>query len=139
MANATDPVGEAPAVSTRTDTRIDDAMSAAHDCPFGKPTHRFLILAEPRSGSTLLVEALRNSGVAGVPFEYLNPRYVERWAARMGIEGEPPMRLWPCSYWLVRELPDSRRMPPYALVIFATGAPAMAALNRLVCVMMYAV
>jgi LPS sulfotransferase NodH len=67
-------------------------MSAAHDCPFGTPTHRFLILAEPRSGSTLLVEALRNSGVAGVPFEYLNPRYVERWAARMGIEGEPPMR-----------------------------------------------
>jgi LPS sulfotransferase NodH len=34
------------------------------------PTHSYLICATPRSGSTLLCEALKGTGVAGVPEEY---------------------------------------------------------------------
>ena len=36
---------------------------------------------------------------------------------------DPPMRLCVFSYWNCRATPDSQRMPPYALVMFATGAP----------------
>ena len=35
-------------------------------------------------------------------------------------------------------MPEPQRMPPYALVMFATGAPAIAAENMCVCVIMYA-
>jgi trehalose 2-sulfotransferase len=35
-----------------------------------EPTHSYLICATPRSGSTLLCEALKETGVAGVPEEY---------------------------------------------------------------------
>ena len=49
------------------------------------------------------------------------------------------MRLWPDSYWPARAMPVPQRMPPYALVMFATGAPAIAAANMCVCVIMYAV
>ena len=48
------------------------------------------------------------------------------------------MRLCPCSYCIGRATPDSQRMPPYALVMFATGAPRNAAANIGVCVTMYA-
>ncbi len=38
-----------------------------------------MICATPRSGSTLLCEALRNTSLAGNPDEYLGPMHVERW------------------------------------------------------------
>jgi trehalose 2-sulfotransferase len=38
--------------------------------PAPDPTHSYLICATPRSGSTLLCEALKETGVAGVPEEY---------------------------------------------------------------------
>ena len=50
---------------------------------------------------------------------------------------DPPMRLCVCSYWKARASPLCQRMPPYALNMFATGAPVIAALNNGVCVMMY--
>src|SRR4051794_33551393 len=35
-----------------------------------RPTCSYLVCATPRSGSTLLCEALKSTGVAGVPEEY---------------------------------------------------------------------
>ena len=43
------------------------------------PGIHYLICATPRSGSTLLCEALRNTGLAGNPDEYFGPMHVERW------------------------------------------------------------
>jgi LPS sulfotransferase NodH len=39
----------------------------------------YLICATPRSGSSLLCEALRNTGLAGKPDEYFGPMHVSRW------------------------------------------------------------
>ena len=43
------------------------------------PETSYLICATPRSGSTLLCEALRNTGLAGNPDEYFGPMHVSRW------------------------------------------------------------
>lgn len=47
-----------------------------------------MICATPRSGSTLLCEALRNSGLAGNPDEYFGPMHVERWDKKWGTESK---------------------------------------------------
>src|SRR5688572_4396682 len=44
-----------------------------------RPTISYFICATPRSGSTLLCEALRNTGLAGNPDEYFGPMHVKRW------------------------------------------------------------
>lgn len=43
------------------------------------PTLSYFICATPRSGSTLLCEALRNTGLAGNPDEYFGPMHIARW------------------------------------------------------------
>ncbi|MEM7626607.1 MAG: Stf0 family sulfotransferase [Planctomycetota bacterium] len=43
------------------------------------PKQCYFICATPRSGSTLLCEALRLTGLAGRPDEYFGPMHVERW------------------------------------------------------------
>lgn len=42
----------------------------------------YMICATPRSGSTLLCEALRNTGLAGNPDEYFGPMHVKRWTKK---------------------------------------------------------
>ncbi len=44
----------------------------------------YMICATPRSGSTLLCHALRDSGIAGEPDEYFGPMHVSRWQAEWG-------------------------------------------------------
>ena len=44
-----------------------------------------MICATPRSGSTLLCEALRNTGLAGNPDEYF---HVDRWSEKWGTSSE---------------------------------------------------
>jgi LPS sulfotransferase NodH len=44
----------------------------------------YLICAVPRSGSYLLCEGLRNTGVAGRPTEYFSSGYQEYWSPRWG-------------------------------------------------------
>ena len=44
-----------------------------------QPTLSYMICATPRSGSTLLCEALRNTGLAGNPDEYFGPMHIKRW------------------------------------------------------------
>jgi trehalose 2-sulfotransferase len=48
----------------------------------------YLICATPRSGSSLLCEALRNTGLAGNPDEYFGPMHVERWNERWQTHSE---------------------------------------------------
>ena len=43
------------------------------------PSKSYLICATPRSGSTLLCEALRKTRLAGNPDEYFGPMHVSRW------------------------------------------------------------
>ena len=45
----------------------------------------YLICATPRSGSFLLCEAMRNTGVAGSPDEYFYADEESRWAAEWGL------------------------------------------------------
>jgi LPS sulfotransferase NodH len=73
-----------------TKARLADIMSARFDLPEATPAHRHLFVAEPRSGGSLLAEALRSTGQAGVPFEYLNPRLIEAYAERFGRSETAP-------------------------------------------------
>ena len=51
-------------------------------------TISYMICATPRSGSTLLCEALRNTGLAGYPDEYFGPMHVDRWNEKWGTSSE---------------------------------------------------
>ncbi len=46
------------------------------------------------------------------------------------------MRLCVFSYWNSRTMPVPQRMPPYALIMFDTDAPASTARKMFVCVIM---
>ena len=48
----------------------------------------YLICATPRSGSSLLCEALRNNGLAGNPDEYFGPMHVKRWNEHWQTQSE---------------------------------------------------
>jgi LPS sulfotransferase NodH len=48
----------------------------------GAVTRRYAILSAPRSGSTLLGESLRSTGVAGDPIEYLHPNLLRAFLQR---------------------------------------------------------
>jgi LPS sulfotransferase NodH len=88
--NAVMPVFNPDRRRPETQARVADIMSARSDLPEATPAHRFLFVAEPRSGGSLLAEALRSSGQAGVPYEYLNPRLIEAFAARFGRSETAP-------------------------------------------------
>ena len=63
-------------------------MKDSRDFPSGKPTtSRYAILSVPRSGSTLMARALRQTGQAGDPHEYLNPNAISAWST---LQGKPP-------------------------------------------------
>jgi trehalose 2-sulfotransferase len=49
----------------------------------------FFISTTPRTGSSLLSEALEFTGLAGTPREYFEAEYEKDWFARLGIEGDP--------------------------------------------------
>ncbi|MEX0807854.1 MAG: Stf0 family sulfotransferase, partial [Dongiaceae bacterium] len=63
-------------------------MSDKFDRPETKPQRRYLIVGEPRCGGSMLAEALRLTGQAGVPLEYLNRRLIDAYAARTGFTEE---------------------------------------------------
>jgi len=48
----------------------------------------YMICATPRSGSTLLCEALRHTGFAGNPDEYFGPMHVARWQEKWQAHSE---------------------------------------------------
>lgn len=79
------------------------------------PKVSYLICATPRSGSTLLCEALKNTGLAGNPDEYFGPMHVSRWNEKWQTSdnkeylqhvlehGSSPNQVWGCKvmrvYW----------------------------------------
>ena len=82
---ASEPDPQGPAVRLR----IADAMSARFDLPSVPVRRRYLFVAEPRSGGSFLAEALRATGTAGVPYEYLNRRLIDAYATRFGLAARP--------------------------------------------------
>jgi LPS sulfotransferase NodH len=72
-----------------TQDRVADIMSARLDLPAAEPRRRYLFVAEARSGGSFLAEALRATGTAGVPYEYLNQRLIEAYVARFGLAERP--------------------------------------------------
>jgi len=66
--------------------QIDEVMGPDRDlaCKPGRTRIRYLLCSTPRSGSTMIAGALRGTGVAGDPLEYLNPRLMWGWARRSG-------------------------------------------------------
>lgn len=76
-----------PEYRTRAPAAPYDLASAAHDYPdwSGPPTRTILVCAHPRSGSTLLGEAIYFAGGLGCPLEYFHagfrPSFARRWQA----------------------------------------------------------
>lgn len=66
-----------------------DLTLAAHDYPSreGPPRRSVLICTHPRSGSTLLAEALYFAGGLGCPLEYFHQGFMPGLAARWGTGG----------------------------------------------------
>lgn len=63
-------------------------VAPARDFPSATPVRlKYCILSSPRTGSTLLARALYETGLAGDPLEYLNPRTIEAWRRS---RGRPP-------------------------------------------------
>lgn len=75
-----------PAAGPVSESPYDLALPAADFAPWsGPPRRSLLVCTHPRSGSTLLGEAMRFAGGLGCPLEYLHrgfrPRLAERWRA----------------------------------------------------------
>jgi LPS sulfotransferase NodH len=80
---------EGPSAGIVTPTSFDyDLMGARHDYPTweGPPRRSVVLCTHPRSGSTLLGEAIHQAGGAGMPLEYFHlgfrPRFEQRWGTR---------------------------------------------------------
>lgn len=73
--------------------QMDDVMGPHRDlaCAASVARNRYLICSTPRSGSTALCNILMQSGIAGSPFEYLNPRQMAGWLRRTG--GPPTLEV----------------------------------------------
>jgi LPS sulfotransferase NodH len=57
-------------------------------------TRRYVICATPRTGSTLLASGLAATGVAGQPDEFLNKKFLEPYAQRLGPSPVSPEEYW---------------------------------------------
>jgi trehalose 2-sulfotransferase len=51
-------------------------------------TQSFFICTTPRTGSSLLSEALEFTRLAGTPREFFEAEYEKDWFSRLGIEGD---------------------------------------------------
>jgi trehalose 2-sulfotransferase len=54
----------------------------------GRVDLSYLICATPRTGSSLLIEALESTGVAGKPKEYFDPTFEDHWKRDLGITSD---------------------------------------------------
>ncbi|MBU3694610.1 MAG: hypothetical protein FGM40_07255 [Rhodocyclaceae bacterium] len=68
--------------------KIDWLMSAERDLPprAGAPVCRYLLCSTARCGSNLVSDMLRQTGLAGDPLEYLNPRYFNGECRRFALD-----------------------------------------------------
>jgi LPS sulfotransferase NodH len=58
----------------------EESDTGPHECRF-----RYFLCSCPRSGSSMVATALRETGYAGVPHEYLNPNFVKAFARRQNV------------------------------------------------------
>lgn len=73
--------------------KIDHLMSPARDCGTdgNGASYRYLLCSTARCGSNLVSDMLQQTGLAGDPMEYLNPRYMagylrsKGWAPTSGV------------------------------------------------------
>jgi LPS sulfotransferase NodH len=86
-----DSAGVTEAPSADPASKPYDLATAEHDYPArdGPPLHTILICTHPRSGSTLLGEALYFAGGLGCPLEYFHAGFRPALAARWGCAGLP--------------------------------------------------
>lgn len=64
-------------------------VDGGNDLSARQPTLMYLVLATPRSGSTMLCSALTASGIAGEPREFLHPNRVDPYVAEKGYWSIP--------------------------------------------------
>lgn len=124
-------------VSAPDDRRMYDLATTAHDYPpwDGPPRRTILICTHPRSGSTLLGEAIHAAGGLGCPLEYFHRGFrppIERQWGVCGIEAfagavqrlrtDPSGTLSVKLFW--RDVEDmARELDPVRFAALETGLP----------------
>lgn len=75
--------------------KVDYLMSDALDCPEPAAgcSSRYLICSTARCGSNLVCDLLAQTRMAGVPMEYLNPRYVAGYLRSQGLDSSASLNL----------------------------------------------
>lgn len=73
-----------PRADPATMKMLHDFLAPENDLPATPVRMRYLIVSQARTGGTFLCEALRRSGHAGLPFEYLNPAALKIIVRRIG-------------------------------------------------------
>ena len=68
---------------------LDPRNGPAWDLAGGEPRRTYVVLATPRTGSTLLCRTLWDTGRAAAPKEYCNPMQAHDWAMRRGERTAP--------------------------------------------------
>jgi trehalose 2-sulfotransferase len=68
--------------ASRTDQWIASVMSDRSDAGPHPCRFRYLLCSAPRTGSSWVGAALRATAQAGIPYEYLNPRFAKAYARR---------------------------------------------------------
>ncbi len=63
---------------------LDPRNGPSWDHPPDPAARTYVVASLPRTGSTLLCNALWDLGVAGAPKEYLNPMQIRDWEVRLG-------------------------------------------------------
>lgn len=74
-----------PRADSATMKILHDFLAPENDRPATPVRMRYLIVSQARTGGTFLCEALRRSGHAGLPFEYLNPAALKIIVRRIGM------------------------------------------------------
>lgn len=103
-------------------------ISEAFDQPDPSgPLKTYLLCSTPRSGSYFLCRLLHALGI-GVPHEYFNANYTERFGARHGLSAEAALRD-PQAYWRLLETKRSlggwvgaKLQLPHLTTYFGSGA-----------------
>ncbi|MEX2199921.1 MAG: Stf0 family sulfotransferase [Dongiaceae bacterium] len=72
--------------TNRVEKAIADHISSERDLPTVPVKLRYAIVAQQRTGSTLLATALAATKQAGVPTEYLNPIYIAAYQDRFKLQ-----------------------------------------------------
>jgi LPS sulfotransferase NodH len=68
-------------------TPLETHMGSAFDTPGNSQRGSYIIVAQPRTGSSMLADMLHKRG-AGMPIEYFNPIAIDTYCDRIGVQRE---------------------------------------------------